>query len=297
MAERRVLVTGASGVLGWHLCRLLDSDRTLTVWGTCKQNRPAFERIECHTLDLEEFPGRANERWAGFFDIIVHTAAWTNPDECDRDPVRANRVNVEATGRLIDWLRPGGRFIYTSTDLVFDGAVGGYSESDTPNPVNHYGETKLEAEKIVRRLPGGVVVRIAKLYSNGSPFHPCFVTWMKEKLDRGETVPLFRDQFRTPLFIGDAVGGLRLLFDREPKQGLYHLGGPERLNRYEFGRRYAECGGYPLDRLEAIAMRDVGLVARGADCSLDSSRFVGEFSWARTDLEQGLRKLRGDLTN
>ncbi len=294
MAAGKVLVSGASGVLGWHLCRILDADPTLDVAATCRKSRPQFDRICCSAVDLARPEDLGLLERSGPYDVIVHTAAVTNPDECERDPDRARRVNVEATRELLSLLSPGGRFIYTSTDLVFDGCKGLYVEEDEPNPVNYYGETKLRAEEIVRRAPGGVVVRISKLYSNGSPFHPCFLTWMKERFDRGDEVPLFSDQYRSPLFIGDAVRGLRRLFDGSTRWNLYHLGGPERSNRYDFGCRYAEVFGYPVSRIRAVTMGEVGLVARGADCSFSSDRFSREFAFAGTVLEEGLRSLRAE---
>jgi dTDP-4-dehydrorhamnose reductase len=295
MATTTVLVTGASGVLGWHLCRLLDTAESLTVVGTFRANRPRFDRIHAEELDLANHSGFREVAQRGPYDVIVHTAALTNPDECERDLGRTRRVNVEATRRLVDLLSPKGRFIYTSTDLVFNGEKGGYSEEDLPDPVNRYGESKLNAEEIVRSAVGGVVVRIAKLYSNGSPFHPCFVTWMKERFEQGEELRLFRDQFRTPLYIGDAVRGLRRLFDGEPESDLYHLGGPERINRYDFGCRYADEFGYPLEQIRSVTMQEVGLVPRGADCSLESTRFSQEFAFECSGVVEGLRRLKSEF--
>lgn len=282
-------------MLGWHLCRLLDSDESLTVVGTCRASRPRFSNVPTEFLDLANLDGLEALARRGPYDVIVHTAALTSPDECEKDRGRTDRVNVDATRHLLSLLRPEGCFVYTSTDLVFDGEKGWYSEADLPNPVNYYGESKLEAEGVVRGADGGVVIRIAKLYSNGSPFHPCFVTWMKEHLERGEELRLFTDQYRTPLYIGDAVRGLRRLLDCEPQFNLYHLGGAERISRYDFGCRYAAEFGYRHDHIRAARMQEVGLVRRGADCSLDSARFSREFSFECVGASEGLRRLKGDF--
>lgn len=242
-------------------------------------------------VDLAE-PRQVRETLRGEeFDLVVHAAALTSPDECQRRPVLAQRVNVEATGELLEALAPPSRFVYISTDLVFDGVQGNYTEEDPVSPVNWYGMTKVAAEELVLARPYGVVVRISKLFSWGSPFHPCFGNWLEERFRRGGPVPLFADQYRTPLYVEDAVSALERFLSVRPRHPLYHLWGPERMNRYEFGRRFAEALGYPADRIRSLRMKEAGLAPRGADCSFVSDRFRREFGFAARSVREALADL------
>jgi dTDP-4-dehydrorhamnose reductase len=291
MGERSVLVTGASGVLGWNLCRFLQDKTDWSVAGTYCHNRPQFHRVQAAEMDLLDSQSCARVLKASSPEVIIHSAALTRPDDCERDQPMAYSVNVTATRRLLDLAPPDSRFIYISTDLVFDGEKGCYSELDEPNPVNYYGETKLQAESLVRKHPGSVVVRIAKLFSHGSPFHSCFTNWMRENLVNRRPLKLFTDQFRTPISVFDVSRGLVLLVERGPSSDLYHLGGPERLSRYAFGLLYAEVFGLSSESVAPVSMADLGLVPRGRDCSLVSTRFNEEIGFAPLPLKEGLAEL------
>ncbi len=185
-------------MLGWNFCRFLQEETEWIAVGTYHQNRPQFRRVRVAELDLlkpRSFPGVIKDAAP---DVVVHSAAVTLPDECEKDRPKAYAVNVTATHRLLDTAPPESLFIYISTDLVFDGEKGNYTELDEPNPVNYYGETKIQAEQLVRKRPRSVVVRVAKLFSHGSPFHSCFTNWMREHMVTGRQLRLFKDQYRTP---------------------------------------------------------------------------------------------------
>ncbi|GAB4234953.1 MAG: dTDP-4-dehydrorhamnose reductase [Acidobacteriota bacterium] len=287
----RVLITGATGVLGFHLYRRWREDDGVRLMVAVRPGTPELPGAIRLEMDLAEPDEVATVLRGEEFDLVVHAAALTNPDECERKPALAQRVNVEATGRLLEALAPTARVVYISTDLVFDGTCGRYTEEDPVNPVNWYGMTKVAAEELVLARPNGVVVRVSKLFSWGSPFHPCFGNWLEEGFHRGTPVPLFADQYRTPLYVLDAVSALERFLTLHPRHAVYHLGGRERMNRYEFGRYFAEALGYSADAIRPIRMQEAGLAPRGADCSLVSDRFCGEFGFAPRPVREALRDL------
>lgn len=291
-----VLVTGASGVLGWHLCRFL-RDTKVPVTGTFAVNRPALRGCAFVQMELTDPDTIRAALRSGQFRAIVHAAAMTNPDECAEQPQKARTVNVDATRLLVKESTPDIPFVYISTDLVFDGKKGHYVEEDPAHPGTFYGKTKLEAEGFVRSRENGLVLRIAKLYANGSPYHPCFITWISERLQAGQNVPLFMDQYRSHLYVGDALRAIQKVLQHlsTPAHTLYHVGGPERATRYEFGKLYCEVFGRDLNRIEAISSSDLELVSRGVDCSLISSRFGSEFDFVPLSMSLGLQRLKQDL--
>jgi dTDP-4-dehydrorhamnose reductase len=239
-------------------------------------------------LKPRSFPGVIQEAAP---DVIVHAAAVTLPDECEKDRPKAYAINVTATQHLLESAPPAAIFIYISTDLVFDGEKGNYTELDERNPINYYGETKVQAEDLVMKRPRSVVLRVAKLFSHGSPFHSCFTNWMREHLVTKRQLRLFKDQYRTPVSVRDVSRALVRLVERGPAAELYHLGGPERLSRYDFGLIYAEVFGLPVDTILPVSMTDVGLVPRGRDCSLDSTRLRDDLGFEPLPLRAGLAEL------
>jgi dTDP-4-dehydrorhamnose reductase len=289
--RRTVLVTGASGVIGWNLAKgLLAAGFQVT--GTYRVNRPDLGGARTLALDLDH-PEQLPRHLKGIsVAAVVHTAAMTSPDQCQSNPVAARRVNVEATRVLAELFPPEVPLLYFSTDLVFDGTHGLYREEDPPNPVNVYGESKAEAELIVGSRPGSVILRISKIYSGGSPYHPCFVDWMRTRFERGLPVPLFQDQFRSPLWVGDLTRVVAAVIREGIRGPLYHVGGPERLSRLEFGQAYAREMGFSSALIQPMTMAEAGLVARGADCSLISDRLRRDYGLVGTRVEEGLRLLR-----
>jgi dTDP-4-dehydrorhamnose reductase len=291
---KSILITGSSGVLGWHLCRFF-SQIDYQVRGTYRQHLPDLQAVHFDYLALEDFDSIDQYFEQNRFDIVVHSAAVTNPDDCEKQPDFARRVNHGATRYLTNILPDETLMVYISTDLVFDGEKGNYREDDLPRPVNLYGETKLLAEEEVCQRGNSVVLRVAKLFSTESPFSSSFESWMREKFEQGLEIPLFRDQFRTPLYVGDVAHAILRLATKSHQNNLYHLGGGERVSRLEFGQRFAQTCGFDSSLIKSTSASELGLVMRGKDCSLNSQRFCEEFDFVPSSLEIGFRKmLSGD---
>ena len=165
---------------------------------------------------------------------------------------------------------------------MFDGAGSLYAEDAPPSPVSLYGEHKVLAEQAVlsRHPAGGLVCRLPLMYGRSAPGAACFLDGFLACARRGETLRLFEDEFRSPANAVDVVRGLVLLLERGAR-GIMHLGGPERLSRFDFGQRLQaalealDLGGSlrPCLRIEPACQADVPMAApRPRDVSLASSR-------------------------
>ena len=286
-----ILITGASGILGWHLCRYFAA-QGFPVQGTYCRNQPKLPGVRFHQLQLESTQAVRNLVQSLSCRAVIHAAGMTHPDECEQAQERCSRVNVSGTAALLEDLPPAVRFIYISTDLVFDGQKGGYSEEDVPYPPNHYACTKQEAEKRVGQRAGAVVVRMAKLYGPDSPFYESFETWMQVRFERREKLLLFSDQYRSLIYVGDVARALEQLLEHQPRHHLYHLGGPERLSRSRFGEIYAGVCGYEESLISPISSKEIEKAPRGKDCSLDSSRLTKEFNFQPYSAREGLERMR-----
>jgi len=164
---------------------------------------------------------------------VIHCAALSRTKDCEQDPESARRINVEVTAHLAQLSRhiP---FVFLSSGEVFDGRTGWYGETDTPNPINVYGQTKMEAERAVLQNPLHAVVRIVLTAGTSEIGNRSFVEDMCRTAQAGKEVTLYADEFRCPLPAGVIARAIWELVDcKQP--GLYHLGGSERLSRWEIG--------------------------------------------------------------
>jgi dTDP-4-dehydrorhamnose reductase len=271
----RILVTGGSGRLGSALVDRLMRDRRHEVlaWsGTTDGSRGA---ATLRPVELTDGRGVAEALKAADPDAVIHAGALSSAEAVHRDPARGREVNVEATRRLAEWAGARGRrLVFTSTDLVFEGSRSWYREDDEARPVLAYGRTKLEAEAHIVATPGGLVARLSLLYGPNPSGRPGFFDLALEALRRGEPRAFFRDEFRTPLDYRTAADALVRLVEADAV-GIVHVGGRERLSRYELMRRAAVVLGIDPGLVREGFQADAILPEpRPADVSLDTSRLA-----------------------
>jgi dTDP-4-dehydrorhamnose reductase len=289
MTPKTLLLTGATGFLGKRLAAGLSG-----AWSVLRASRGA-EGPGAAPLDLldPDSVRRAFDRARPA--AVVHAAAVAGPDDCEREPEVARRVNAEAT-RLIAELcgRSGARLVHFSTDLVFDGEKGWYSEDDPPNPISVYGRTKLAAEEAaLNAAPGACVLRVASVYGRPLGTRPCYIDELRAALSRGEPVSAFADQWRTPT-LGDQLPEvvLRLLAD-PGLEGVYHWAGADRVTRYESALQVCRTFGYDERLVRAARTADRRFLApRPRDTSLESGRLAADIGLAPPTLLQGLAALK-----
>jgi len=248
--SRTVLLTGATGYLGRYLGRSL---RRAGVSPVTTARSGAG-----HDLDLADHGEleAALARWRPA--VIVHAGAMSSVAACAQDPERAGAVNAGAVAVLA---QAAARLVYVSTDMVFDGTAAPYAVDARPEPLSVYGETKAAGEAAALEA-GGVVVRIPLLFGKSHDGRRGATDMI-----RGSAGPvcLFSNEYRTPLHVADAAGGIADLALGSDRTGIVHLAGADRLSRYEFGRRFVQIAGLPAQHVIAAINTDA---ARPPDASL-----------------------------
>ncbi|MFO0892243.1 MAG: SDR family oxidoreductase [Isosphaeraceae bacterium] len=269
----RIVVTGSTGQLGHYLVDTLLKEQGHLVfpWG----RKPAPDRwgIPARPVELTETGSIERALLEADPELIVHAAAVSSADSVHRDPEGSWAVNVGATRSLVRWCRERGRrLLFTSTDMVFDGERGWYREQDEPAPVLAYGRTKVEAEAAVAELDDGLVARISLLFGPSISSVPAYYDRAMAALRSGQSLAFFEDEFRTPLDYATAAAALVRLA-RSRIRGVVHLGGRERLSRFELMRRAAVAEGVDPSLVTANRRSDASFAEpRPRDLSLDTSR-------------------------
>jgi dTDP-4-dehydrorhamnose reductase len=292
--SRRLLVTGASGFLGWHVCGLAAGD--WEVFGTANTHPVDPHPARLLHVDLTD-DSAVRELFASVRpDAVIHAAACSQTGVCERIPGASYRTNVEAAVRVAEMCAERRvACVFTSTDQVFDGRRGMYREEDAVGPLNVYGQHKAMAELRMREAwPEVVVCRLALVYGTPAPVSGGFLPSWIEALQSGRPLELFVDEYRSPVNVRDAARWLLLALDIEGRDSdarLLHLGGPERISRYEMGVVLADA--LAAERTLVVPTRqcDKALGApRPADVSLDSGK-ANALGFATSPLREDLREV------
>jgi len=256
----RAVVTGAAGLIGQY------------VMTSAARWAPGWEVHGLTRADLDLADQVAVERTWQRIDpqAVIHCAALSRTKDCEHQPELAHRINVEATAQLAR-LSKDIPFIFLSSGEVFDGRQSWYREDDAPSPINFYGKTKLEAERLVLENPRHTVLRI--VLTAGASLHGdrSFVEDMCRMAQSGKSMTLYADEFRCPLPAGVIARAVWEVAG-QAVSGLYHLGGQERLSRWDIGQAllpwYPELQG----RLVEGSARSHAGAPRPADLSLNCEK-------------------------
>lgn len=288
--KQTLLITGASGFLGEPLCRTAQSQ--WQVKGVYHRHPVNVDDHNFQALDMTDAQAVMDWFQHNQPDGVIHTAALSKPNHCEKEPELSYRVNITASETLAtlcrDYKIP---LVFTSTDQVFDGQAAPYDESSPAHPINVYGRHKLTAEQRIQGIyPAATICRLPLLYGPPSAYGSCFVQNFLAQLQAGEIISLFEDEYRTPAYVDDVAAGLLLAIDHPGI--LLHLGGPERLSRYEFGVKMAEIFGFDAHFLQSCHQADVKMAApRPADVSVNSKRAMA-LGYCPRSLVEGLEAIR-----
>ncbi|MCK5043482.1 SDR family oxidoreductase [Candidatus Pacearchaeota archaeon] len=233
-----ILITGGSGLLGSNLAVFLGDK--FNVYFLYNKNFVKLPNCEGIKIDLTNFEETKKLILKVKPKIIIHCAALTNVDYCEEKPHEAELINSQTTKNLAEISKQiNSKLIYISTDSVFDGEKGDYSEEDKPNPINVYGKTKLNGENYVKSICKNYTIIRTNIYGWNIRDKFSLAEWILNKLKKNETFFGFEDIQFTPLLVNN-LG--RIIFEICIKdiKGLYHIAGPEKCSKFDFAKIIAE---------------------------------------------------------
>ena len=268
MATHTTWITGAGGLIGNYLAQTArDMAPASSVIGLTRQDLDLLDFAELRRRFLRDKP-----------QLVIHCAAMSKSPTCQADPRFAHRTNVAVTEQLAN-LAADAVFVFFSTDLIFDGLNGNYAETDAPNPLSVYAETKAAAEQIVSRHPRHLIIRTS-LNGGTSPtgdrgFNEELVRAWRE----GRAVTLFEDEFRSPIAAVETARAVWELIERGAT-GIYHVAGAERLSRVQIGELLAARWAVLKPKVQASSLKTYLGPPRAPDTSLNCAKAQRLLSFA-----------------
>jgi len=289
-----ILITGANGFLGYYIIEQL-LKRNLSVIATGKgECRLPFtdKNFVYRAMDFTDpfaVDAVCNEYKPG---VVVHAGAMGKPDECEMNQMLAYVVNVEGTvNLLLNAEELKSFFVFVSTDFVFDGERGMYTEEDAPRPLNYYGRTKMEAEEAVKDYPfDWCIVRTVLVYGKNYSGRSNILSIVKEKLEIGEEYCVVDDQSRSPTYVEDLAKGIVSVIEKKAK-GIFHISGKDILTPYQMAMITAEHLGLNKSLIKKVTAADFSQPAkRPPKTGFIIEKARKELGYEPLSFEEGLKK-------
>ncbi|HMA61606.1 MAG TPA: SDR family oxidoreductase [bacterium] len=290
---RKILITGASGFLGSNIVQTFGKSENILCG--YKNFKPSEKNsVEIDLANLEELKSKLN---AISPNVIVHTAAISRPGQCLQNPARSQLINVESTGEIADWCEQNqSRLIFTSTDMVYSGENPPYVETDQTNPVNIYGKHKVQAEQIIaKKCSKFVILRLALMYGRGIYQRDYASQWlerdlkMKMKKRNSEPVGLYSDQIRSMIAVKNVAKIIKEIVNSE-HQGIFNIGGPQSISRYDFGKELIKILDIPENLIKPIKYQKLDpKVQTPLNVSLDPDKACNSFTTPLLSVKKGLQ--------
>lgn len=257
----RILITGSNGLLGQKIVRYCNDNKINFLATSTGVNRNSECRSDhYHPLDITNKEEVESVLLVYKPTHIINTAALTNVDKCEENVELCNEINVEGVRNLLEYARNNNCHLQQiSTDFIFDGEKGDYSEDDEPNPLSEYGKSKLNAELLI--INSGYdyysIVRTSVVYGTGENLSKSnIVLWAIEELKNEKSLKIVDDQFRAPTYAMDlAIGCMKIL--ELKKTGVFNLAGPKVLSMFDFVSQIAEYLNVPAELVSSIKTPDL----------------------------------------
>jgi dTDP-4-dehydrorhamnose reductase len=232
----KILVTGANGLLGHKLSMLLDKDAQIQFVATArKEIGYPLSQGEFKILDITNAAQTRDVILQTRPDVVIHTAAMTNVDQCETDREGCWQANVTAVENVVTCCEKTNSFlVHVSTDFIFDGTHGPLDEQAIPNPVNYYGESKLAGERVVMasKLDWAIARTVLVFGITNDMSRSNIVLWVKKNLEEGKTINVVNDQWRTPTLVEDLAMGCYLIA-KQKKKGVFNISGEGMMTPYD----------------------------------------------------------------
>jgi dTDP-4-dehydrorhamnose reductase len=299
MNTKRILVIGSNGLLGQKLCEIIVRGGAYNLTIASVEEKPIRQVVGAQYMQVDITNKKDTKILVSACkpDVIINAAAMTNVDACETERELCWRINVDGVENIVDAAKiHNTKVVHVSTDYIFDGKAGPYTEDDRPEPISYYGKSKLASENILRTndIPY-MIARTMVLYGFAPGVKANFALWLIESLEKKKPVNVVDDQIGNPTLVDDLAYGLIQGFEME-RTGIYNLAGRDIVNRYEFALKLAKV--FSLDASLITPIKTASLkqpAARPLKSGLVTLKAEVELGYKPSTVEQGLLILKTQL--
>jgi dTDP-4-dehydrorhamnose reductase len=285
-------------MLGQRLTESFTSSGNFELLSVSIEDESAIPGIDYKKLDIIQ-KHKVKDVILDFFpDFIINAAAFTNVDKSETEKETAWKINVNGVENIAfySWTIDA-HLIHISTDYIFDGKSGPYSENDKPDPVGYYGRTKLASENSIH-ISGtkNTIMRTNILYGPAKYGRPDFVKWVVNSLRDNKVIRIVTDQIGNPTYIDDLVASINKIIELK-KEGVYNIGGREMISRYDFTLRIADYFGLDKSLIEKIITKDLNQPApRPLKSGLITLKAETELEYKPHTIEETFELMKKELS-
>ncbi len=297
ICHMKILLTGVNGLLGSQLAQILLEQGYKVIGigrGPASCKFTATEEFCYYEADISNDFSMQQIFEKETPDIVVHAAAMTQADECELYPEKCELINVQATTQLLVSAEACSKhFIYLSTDFIFDGEKGDYSEADEPGPLSTYGFSKLKSEAIVETSTiTWTIVRTCLVYGKVTEGgRGNIISWVKQNLENHQSIKVVDDQWRTPTYVIDLAMGI-LLIIQQKASGIFHIAGPDKLSPLQMAYKTADNFGLNKDLIVPVNASNFSQPARRPlKTGFNISKAKKELGFSPIGFDEGLQKM------
>ncbi|MBT3392135.1 MAG: SDR family oxidoreductase [Chloroflexi bacterium] len=285
----KILVTGVSGLLGINIA--LEAAQNHDVVGIVNRHPLKTQAFSVQQVDLRT-PGTVERLFDNVQpDWVIHCAALANLEACEKDPELAGELNIDLPRKLARYVARGGaRLLHVSTDAVFDGVTGNYTEEDAPNPLSVYAQTKLAGERAVQEAnPDAIIVRV-NLFGWSLLGQRSLAEFFFYNLQAGASVKGFTDVYFCPLYAND-MAHIFLQMLSKGLSGLYHVFSSDHMSKYTFGVEIAQKFALNPELIAPIAVSAAGLRAtRSPNLTMSVDKLIHDLGTIPPTISTGLER-------
>ena len=297
LLKKRLLIIGSNGMLGQRLVEYFSANLSFELLCSSIEKKSFIPLVTYQTVDITEKSSVKKIIKEFYPDYIINTAAFTNVDGCESEKELAWKINVTGPEYISFYAKTiKAHFIHISSDYVFDGNAGPYAETDRVNPISYYGKSKLASENVLHKSGGKyTIIRPNVLYGPAKYGRDDFVKWVITSLRKNKPIKIVDDQINNPTYIDNLVSAISSVIHFN-KTGLYHIGGKELLDRYDFTLRIADFFNLDKSRILRIKTEELNQPAkRPLKSGLITLRAETELSYKPYSIEETFALMQKEL--
>jgi len=258
MIKKRILVVGSNGMLGQRVVEVFKNNNNVELYLSSAEEKSYFEAIPYKKIDITVKKQIKDLILKFYPDFIINLAAYTNVDKCETEKELSWNINVNGVEYLAKYsVLSNSHLIHISSDYIFDGENGPYSEGDLPNPISYYGRSKLAGENVIKRFNiSNTIIRTNVLFGAVKYGKPGFVTWIVNSLLNRNKINIVTDQINNPTYLDDLAEAISRIVELR-KMGTYNIGGAELMNRYVFTKKIANYFNLDFSLVKPILTKEL----------------------------------------